>query len=213
MRGATALAKQSRQSRAPVVIEHLRLAYEMEPKGSPEAQRIKDINRALGRNNPEGATRLTAFRLRSSPLAMLLNEKLIGGEEMTAAQDIEMAFVALSGSIGFKPLTMERVQGGQHPDWSDKTTRAVSRYKEFAAHWSIMKKLGDRTLEVLFMAVIDQRPFSIIEADIGMRHGKAKKVVVRALRDYAARAGWVSGRTASDWKAEASTSFKRIKVS
>lgn len=211
-----AKTKTLRQRPPPVVIEHLRLAYELEPKNSPEALRIKEINRVLGRSatdndgHPTGATRLTAIRLRGSPVAFLLNEKAIGGEEFMAAQDIELAFTAISGAVGFKPLTMERVDGGQHPDWPDKTIKAVSRYKAYADHWSMRKKRGDPTLSIVIMAVIDQRPFAHIGADYRIKNAKAQTVVIRALRDYAARAGWVSGGRAAQWRAEASNSFKLL---
>ena len=51
-------------------------------------------------------------------------------------------------------------------------------------------------LEVIIAAVVDERPISVIAADIG-RSGRGYKIVkngiVCGLRDYAARAGWITG--------------------
>jgi hypothetical protein len=221
MRGATLAKAKSRSASVP--IEHLRYA---EPKESAEFKRIREINKALEKGaraniremnqgrpandhhgRPTESTRLLAFKLRSGPVAMLLNERRIGGEEFTAAQEFEKAFMAVTAGLGFKPLSMERVDGGPMPDWPEDVTRAVRRYTEFVKHWSQRRTThNDQTLTVLVMAVIDHRPFSVIEADVGMRHGKAATVVVRALRDYAARAGW-AGHETRKWKMEAAESY------
>lgn len=216
-----------------VVIEHMRLDYRLSKPGSLERERIREINRALGRAEtiaksaqyeqikngavisdeekrpnvvPSG---LVAVRMRNSPVAWLVSNRKIGGDEFRAAVDIETAFMALSGALMFKPLTMEKTSPGKRREWDERTSEAVERYRRFAGHWSDRaKQYGDKTLEIVISAVIDQRPFSQIEADIGLRHGKAKQVTVRALRDYAARAGFVDRRTGDRWKVEAAQSFQ-----
>lgn len=225
----------------PVVIEYLRLANELAEPGSAEAKRIKDINRVLAegarrsieqmrRGNRTGeraatdeagtpvtATTLTAFRLRGSPLATLINGNArrkaadrAGGDELQAAMEIETAFMAIAGGSMFKPLNLERVDRSYSEDWPERTAIAVRRYQAFANHWSKMRKQSaDRTLEVVVAAIIDQRPFSGIENDIGLRHGTAQLILVRGLRDYAARAGWVDRKTGDRWKLEADVGTKQ----
>jgi hypothetical protein len=56
-------------------------------------------------------------------------------------------------------------------------------------------------------AVIDERAFHTIEADLAIRHGVAARVVIAGLRDYAARAGWTDRRTAEAWLDAAETAF------
>lgn len=66
---------------------------------------------------------------------------------------------------------------------------------------------GDRTLEIVIAAVIDERAFHAIEADVGIRHGVAARVVIAALRDYAARAGWTDRRIGDAWIEAAAGAF------
>lgn len=197
-----------------VIIEHMRLDYKLAEPNSPERARIKELNRAIGRpaikgDGEVGPSPLTAIRLRSSPIAWLISKQKIGGDEFRAAVDIETAFTAISGALMFKPLSMEKTSPGRRRDWNDKTSDAVERYRAFADHWSARKKQsGDKTLEILIAAVIDHRSFNVIEEDLSLRHGKAKTVTIRGLRDYAARAEWVDRRTAATWKQEAAQSFQ-----
>jgi hypothetical protein len=66
---------------------------------------------------------------------------------------------------------------------------------------------GDRTLEIVIAAVVDERAFHVIEADVGIRHGMAARAVIAGLRDYAARAGWTEPRTGAAWIADAESVF------
>jgi hypothetical protein len=66
---------------------------------------------------------------------------------------------------------------------------------------------GDPTLEILVAAVIDERALYSIEADVGIRHGMAARVVIAALRDYAARAGWTDRNIGEAWIKEAEAIF------
>ena len=56
-------------------------------------------------------------------------------------------------------------------------------------------------------AVIDERALYSVEADVGIRHGMAARVVVAALRDYAARAGWTDRNIGEAWIKEAEAVF------
>ena len=204
----------ARRKDGRVPIEHMRLDYRLSGPNSPERKRILEINRALGRaalrgDGSEGASQLTAVRVRNNPVAWLVSTRKIGGDEFRAALEIETAVMALSGALMFKPLSMEKTSPGRREDWDDRTSAAVERYRRFADHWSDRRsQYGDRTLEILIGALVDQRPFSQIESDIGLRHGRASLVTIRGLRDYAARAGFVDRGLAARWKAEAAQSFR-----
>ena len=71
----------------------------------------------------------------------------------------------------------------------------------------MMAKRGDKTLAILIDAVVDEWPLYVIEDKHGCRHGIARKAVVRGLRDYAARAGWVDATTRAQWLADAGNTF------
>jgi hypothetical protein len=160
---------------------------------------ISKAERRSGDGHRIGGTGLTEIKLRGSPLAVLIDKDKIGAEELRAAQDIELAFFALSGGLTYKPLQLERIDSGRRPDWSSKTAGAVERYQAWANHWSLRAKRGDPTLEITVAAIIDQRAFSTIEEDVGVRHGMACKVTACALRDYAARAGWATDGQGPRW--------------
>jgi hypothetical protein len=165
-----------------------------------ERARIRDINRV--------AVDLACVRLRGGPLASLIDRKRIGPAEVMAAQDIDKAFTALTIGIGFKPIVLERRDRGGDTHWPAATIDAVRRFQAWSGFWSDRKKRGDKSLPICIAAVVDERSLSGIEDDEGVRNGTAGKVVARMLRDYAARAGWVTGHLALQWKAEAEMSFR-----
>src|ERR1700733_9741024 len=88
---------------------------------------------------------------------------------------------------------------------------AVSRYKRWVNHWSARARPGSCTLETVFAAVIEERAFHAIEADVGTRHGLAARIVIAALRDYAARAGWTDRRTGDAWIEAAAELFAPLR--
>lgn len=170
------------------------------------AKRIKQINAFLGSN--ENA--LAIAKLRGSPMALLIEKASAKGEELMAAQEIELAFMAISGALMFKPLSMERTSRGQYPDWPQRTCQAVAQYQKWANHWSARRKANmDYTMECIIAAVIDQRPIRSIAADLGFHHARIEKAVIGGLRDYAARAGWVDGKVAREWMDAAERTFNR----
>ncbi len=165
-----------------------------------ERKRIRDINRI--------AVDLACIRLKGGPLASLIDRKKIGAVEVTAAQDIDRAFSAITLGIGFKPISLERKDRGGDTNWPAATIDAVRRFQSWSTFWSERKKRGDKSLSICIAAVIDERSLTGIEDDEGVRNGSAGKIVVRMLRDYSARAGWVTGHLALQWRADAEMSFK-----
>lgn len=177
-------------------------------------------------NSGNGGTGATIVKQSHTPLMQLLFEsaqwergvkgarKPIDGEkfgshELEAAQEIESAFFALSGALMFKPLSMEKIGHSRPPEWNDKLSAKVERYRRWADHWSIMAKLCDPTMQVVIASVIDQRPFRDIGADLGFHHKRIRAATVRGLRDYAARAGWVTQGMAVRWQRSAGLTFNR----
>lgn len=187
-----------KEREAPVPITVLTLSHALGDRD--ERKRIREINRI--------AIDLACIRLKGGPLAGLIDRKKIGPVEVTAAQDIDRAFTAITLGVGFKPLSLERKDRGGDTHWPAATIDAVRRFQSWAGFWSDRKKRGDKSLPICIAAVIDERSLSGIEDDEGIRNGSAGKIVARMLRDYSARAGWVTGGLAAQWKAEAEMSFK-----
>ncbi len=175
------------------------------------AGRMLQAVREAEKSSHTGATGFTLLKLTSKPIARLIDEKKIGPVEFQSAREIETVFFHISGALMVRHRwAMERSDPVYHGHDADHLVDAQVRYKRYAQHWSMLAKRGDKTLQIVIAAVIDERPFHHIEADLGMRHGKARKVLIRGLRDYAARAGWTDGRTAATWKAEAGCSFPQV---
>ncbi len=185
-----------------------------EPRVDGDGRRVRQLKRILrqaerrgGDGSEIGGTGATLLKFLPAPLARLADRQRIGGEEIRAADDIATAFHAQAGALMIKSPSLEKRDATYHarePAW---IIDAVSRYKRWARHWSARARLGDRTLEIIVAAVIDERAFHIIEADIGIRHGVAAKVVICGLRDYAARAGWTERRIGDAWIAAAEAAF------
>jgi hypothetical protein len=168
---------------------------------------IRKAERRSGDGREIGGTGATILRLRAAPLARLIEKQRIGAEEIRAADDIAMAFHAQAAAVMIKSPSLEKRDAtyhGSEPVW---IIDAVSRYKRWARHWSQRARHGDRTLEILIAAVIDERAFHCIEADVGIRHGMAARVVIAGLRDYRARAAWTDRHTAEAWIKEAESMF------
>jgi hypothetical protein len=154
------------------------------------------------------ATGATVLRFRAAPLATLIEKSRIGGEEVRAAGDMTTAFHAQAGAAMIKSPSLEKLDAASHDREPFRIIDAVSRYKPWARFWSQRARLGDRTLEIVVAAVIDERAFHVIEADAGIRHGMAARVTIAGLRDYAARAGWTDRITGDAWIREAEAIFK-----
>lgn len=189
--------------------------------------RMVQFLRDVERKAPHGGTGATIIKLARNPIAQLLYEseqrergvkgakkhvdgEKFGGHELQAAQEIETAFFAISGGLMFKPLLLERIDRARAPDLSPQVAMKVKRYQAWACHWSMLAKQCDPTLEIVISAVIDQRGLREIAADLGFGHERIRNAVVRGLRDYAARAGWVGPREAAMWKVKAAHSFRRL---
>jgi hypothetical protein len=168
---------------------------------------LRQAERRAGDGSEIGGTGATILKFLAAPLARLADKKRIGTEELRAADDIAIAFHAQAGALMIKPPSLEKrdaTYSGREPAY---VIDAVSRYKRWARHWSARARRRHRTLEIVVAAVIDERAFHAIERDVGIRHGAAARVVITALRDYAARAGWTDRTTGAAWIAAAEAAF------
>jgi hypothetical protein len=171
------------------------------------AARIKRAARQAELASGTGATGYTILKFRSSPIARLVENHAIGPEEFWAACDIDLAFHAICGALTYKCPYSEKIDRSYTDHYSARVFDSVARYKAFAGHWSKLRAWGDRTLEIVIAAVVDQRPLHLIEIELSLRHGKAKQVTIAGLRDYAARARMVPPQLAQDWMSAAAKMF------
>jgi hypothetical protein len=184
-------------------------AYTAEDKTLARLKRaLRKAERRAGDGSEIGGTGATILKLQPPPLARLLDKGRIGTEEVRAADDIVIAFHAQAGGLRIKSPSLERRDATHNAHEPVFVIDAVARYKRWADHWSQRaRRGGDRTLEIVIAAVVDERAFHVIEADLAIRHGLAARAVISGLRDYAARAGWTDRRTAEAWLEAAETAF------
>jgi hypothetical protein len=143
---------------------------------------LRKAERRAGDGTEIGGTGATVLKFLPPPLVRLVEKKRIGTEELRAADDISIAFHAQAGALLIKPPSLEKRDATYHGRESAWVIDAVLRYKHWARHWSARARRGDRTLEIVISAVIDERAFHVIEADVGIRHGMAARAVIAALR-------------------------------
>jgi hypothetical protein len=200
----------------PVTIEVMRLDYKLAEPGSRRRKFIEAANRALAGGAVHGRENLlTAVRLAQTPMRTLIDNKKIGGEEVRAAEDIMTAFHAIAGGMLIKPISMEKRDRGQPGEHPLPIVEAVRRYQAWARHWAIRAKRGDKVLETIIRTVFFEHPFSVVDADLNMRKGRAAETTAAGLRDYAARVVnahgrpyWVDPKLSREWIGKAEGIFR-----
>jgi len=195
-------------------LESLKKKAKYDPVARNSYRRVKEIyaahTRVDGEGSAIGGTGATEFKLLhfgSSPIARLYDSGNLGSEEMQSVSDIADAFHSLAGGLMIKPQEMERKDKSHSDHDPSRLVAAQKRYQAWARHWSARKPRGCRLLEIVISAVIDERALSMIEQDLSLRHGKAKKALISGLRDYAARAGWADAKLAPRWIESAESVF------
>jgi hypothetical protein len=84
----------------------------------------------------------------------------------------------------------------------------VANYQAFAKAWTRRNEdYGDPTLEIIIDAVVDEMHLSAIPRKRGYGEARIERALIGGLRDYAARAGFVTGHKAIQWQAEAAAVF------
>jgi len=144
------------------------------------------------------------------PLRSLVESGKIGSLELQAAEEIALAVTAVSGRGILHAVQLERISHGRTNDspWPAKVVLAVRNYQQWANYWSSQhKRTGNPMLEVIWSAVIDERPISVIAEEIGYDRRKTTRAIVAGLRNYAAFAGLIAGNPM--WLAAADYVFCR----
>lgn len=195
-------------------LDNLKRKAQYDSRARNSYQRVKNFleahERKDGEGNSIGGTGATEFRLiqfGQSPVARLLNSGNIGNEEMQAVEDITSAFHSIAGALLIKPQSMEKHDKSHSEHDPSRLVAAQKRYQAWANYWSARAKRGDKLLQIVVAAVIDEQAFHFIDQDLGMRNGKAKKALICGLRDYAARAGWADSNISPKWIESAESVF------
>lgn len=171
-------------------------------------------NAELNEDGDIAGTGLTQLKLKSTPLAKLIDERRLPAEAITAADEICTAFHALASRMMVRSASIEKIDGrgrGGLP-WSVQTIRSVENYQRFAKYWSARANLGDPTLGIVISAVIDERQVRTIAEDLSFGHNRVRRALIAGLQDYAARSGFVTGGLATRWQEDAEKVFPVIEA-
>ena len=146
------------------------------------------------------------------PLATLVAKNAIGAVELQAADQIALAaFSVASGGI-LRAVDLQKTTRGRQNDnpWPAHVALAVRTYQNWQRHWTAEHHLtGNPMLEVIWSAVVDERPISVIAQEIGHSRHKTARAIVCGLRHYAAWAKMVTGTQAALWIGQAQHVFDR----
>ena len=146
------------------------------------------------------------------PLATLVAKNAIGATELQAADQIALAaFSVASGGI-LRAVDLTKTTRGRQNDspWPAHVALAVRTYQNWQRHWTHERHCtGNPMLEVIWSAVVDERPISVIAQEIGHGRHKTARAIVCGLRHYAAWAKMVTGTQAIRWIGEAQHVFDR----
>jgi len=146
------------------------------------------------------------------PLRTLVDAGKIGAVELQAAEQITQAVFAISVNGRLAAALLERISHGRQGDnpWPTHIAIAVRHYQEWQNHWSAEWKLTrNPMLEVIWSAVIDERPISVIAQEISRGRARTARAIIWGLRHYAAWANMVTGTQAARWALEAQHVFER----
>jgi len=146
------------------------------------------------------------------PLRTLLEAGKIGALELQAAEEIALAANSVATGGILRAVSLELGARGRQDDrpWPAHVALAVRNYQRWQNHWSTEWKLTrNPMLEVIWSAVIDERPISVIAQEIHIGRARTARAIIWGLRHYAAWANLVTGVQASHWALEAQHVFRR----
>jgi len=146
------------------------------------------------------------------PLRTLLEARKIGAVELQAADQIVLAAISVATGGILRAVSLEHASHGRQNDspWPAHVALAVRNYQKWQNHWSAeWKRNRCPMLEVIWSAVIDERPVSVIAEDIGYGRKRTARAIIAGLRHYAAWCDLVTGIQRQAWIAAAQHVFDR----
>lgn len=172
---------------------------------------IKSAARRAETQAGNGAPGLALLHFRLTPVDELVTAGQMGPVELQAAHEFSWVFDTITWDLRSCSIDDTFAQRQKSVNNAPPTSReegAWRNYKSFANYWSDQRKrFNDPTLAVLVALVVDQRPLADVGEEFGLSEGKTKLALVRALRHYAARAGWADKTTCERWSRDAHRTF------
>ena len=177
-----------------------------------EIRKVEAEAREATAGDPGTGQTIIKLQRHQPPLRTLLEGRKIGAVELQAAEQIVLAVFAVSVRGRLAAALLEHVSHGRQGDnpWPATVAMAVRTYQQWQNHWSTEWKLTrNPMLEVIWSAVIDERPISVIAEETGHGRARTARAIMHGLRHYAACAGLVTGNQRQAWIAAAQHVFDR----
>jgi len=165
-------------------------------------------------NVQDVGTGFTIIKLKrhQPPLGTLVEGKKISALELQAAAQIELAALSVHSGGILRAVDLQRVDHGRQGDnpWPAHVAMAVRNYQSWQNHWSAEhKRTRNPMLEIIWCAVVDERPISVIAEECGYGRHLVTRGIIAGLRHYAAWANMITGTQADRWLGEAAHVFDR----
>ena len=124
----------------------------------------------------------------------LIDNKTIGAHEVRAAMEVERIFLFVAGGLLSRTMSYSERTDPSRSD--DVPAWFLSAYRKRYRPWADKPGPG---VDVCLSVLVDGQSGREVDRRYGWRNGTAVTVLVRALRDYAVRAGWPDPVTLKLW--------------
>ena len=156
-------------------------------------RQARDLRRELTPKSAtdDGPTPHTRRQHRKTSFERLCEAKLVTGEMLQAAQEVERVYLAICGATLVRGQSLDSGGGQPRPMANGVALAHALRYRPWADALSGVRKRGGwPLLELVIDVVVDGRSLDIVEKERGWKHGTAKFGVLWALMKYAVMARW-----------------------
>jgi len=184
------------------------------PQMQREIRKVEAAAREATAGDPGTGQTIIRMQRHQPPLRTLVDAGKIGAIELQAAEQIALAVTAVASRGILSAAFLERVSFGRaEQDWPHHVALAVRNYQQWANFWSDeWKRTRNPMAEVIWSAVIDERPISVIAEEIGHGRQRTQRAIIAGLRHYATWAGLATGTEARIWSAAAQHVFDRWQI-
>jgi len=180
-----------------------------------EVRKVEAAGREATAGDPGTGQTVIKMQRHQPPLRTLLDAGRIGAVELQAADQIALAAISVATGGILRAVSLELGSRGPQDDrpWPAHVALAVRNYQRWQTHWTAeWARTRSPMLEVIWCAVIDERPISVISQECGYGRHLVTRAIIAGLRHYAAWAHLITGTQADRWLLEAQHVFDRPTV-
>jgi hypothetical protein len=167
-----------------------------------EVRKVEAAGREATAGDPGTGQTVIKMQRHQPPLRTLLDARKIGPDELAAADQIAQAASAVAMGGILRAAGLQRVDYGRQDeqDWPAQLAITVRNYQDWQRYWTAeWARTRNPMLEVVWSAVVDERPIVAIANDIGHGRTRTTRAIITGIRHYAAWANMVTGTQRQVW--------------